>query len=268
MGAVNRAYLRNWARLYADGRPGGADAFVKDSDPTPDAVSFDTVVNGAIAELYDLLVSMRGHEYYAADVELAIVSGTSQYVLPVDFYQLLSLRLEWGATQFEELKPMGVRERTRYENLTGWGIGSPKAYRLRGTQSASARIVELLPVPGAAVTARARYIPICALLTDDTTTFDDVNNWGKLVALKAAIEYRTIAEKPIGHLQQLYDECSLRIHALADQRNANYAEQVQQVFPERRRRAFASYGGAAGGGGGGGGDEGGIFDGSFDGSFE
>ena len=267
MGAVTRAYIRNRARLYADGRPGGSNAFVKDSDPTPDAVSFDTLVNGAIAELYDLLVSMRGHEYYASDDTLAVVSGTSQYALPDDFYQLLSIRLEWSAFQFEELKTMGVRERTRYENLNCWGEGSPKAYRLRGTFTASARIVEILPTPTSAVTARVRYIPICPLLSDDSTTFDDVNDWSKLVALKAAIEYRTIAEKPIGNLQGLYDECSARIHALADQRNANIAEQIQQVFPERRRRAFGSYGGSSSGGGCGG-DEGGVFDGSFDGSFE
>lgn len=269
MGAVTRAYIRNRARLYADGRPGGAQAFVKDSDPTPDAVSFDTLVNGAIAELYDLLVSMRGHEYYSADAALAIVSGTSQYTLPANFYQLLSVRLEWAAQDFEELRPMAVRERTRYENLSTWGRGSAKAYRLRGTFAASARLIEILPVPGSAVTGRVRYIPVCPLLEDDTTTFDDVNDWSKLVALKAAIEYRTIAEKPIGNLQNLYAECSARISSLADQRNANYAEQVQQVFPERRRLGVGGYGSAAGGGGGSGGvDDGGIFDASFDGSFE
>jgi hypothetical protein len=268
MGAVTRAFIRNRARLYADGRPGGANAFVKDSDPTPDAASFDTLVNGAIAELYDLLVSLRGHEYYASDATLAIVAGTSQYPLPADFYQLLSVRLEWAAQDFEELKPMGVRERTRYENIATWNRGTAKAYRLRGTFTASARIIELLPVPSSSVTGRLRYIPICPLLVDDTTTFDDVNDWSKLVALKAAIEYRTIAEKPIGNLQQLYNECAARISALGDQRNANYAEQVQQVYPEGRRRALGYWDASGSSGGGGEGDDGGIFDGSFDGSFE
>ena len=280
MGAVNRAYLRNLARLYADGRPGGNDGtFVKDSDPSPNAVSFDTLVNGAIAELYDLVVSMRGHEFFATDTTLAVVAGTSEYALPENFYQLLSVRLEWAAGEFEELEPFGVRERTHLENRGAWGgywgAGNRRKYRLRGSQAASARILEILPTPGSAVTARVRYIPICALLGDDTTAFDDVNNWSKLVALKAAIEYRTIAEKPIGHLQNLYEECAARIRALADQRNANFAEQVQQVYPERRRDWWSYDGGSSssssgggGGGGGGGAEGGGIFDGSFDGSFE
>lgn len=259
MGAVNRAYLRNLARLYADGRPGGSNAFIADSDAAANAVSFDTLVNGALAELYDVLVAARGHEYYATDADIAIVSGTSLYSLPTDFYELLSIRLNWDSFFIEELHPMGVRERTRYEMLVGiFERGTPKAYRLQGTQTASARTVEILPVPTRAVTCRIRYIPLFANLVDDTSTFDGVNGWEKLVALKAAIEYRTVAEKPLGNLSQLYAECYARISALADQRNANYAEQVQQVHPERRRGRGAVGGTGAGYG---------IFDDSFDESF-
>jgi len=260
MGSVNRAYLRNLARLYADGRPGGTGTFVEDSDATANAVSFDTLINGALAELYDVLVAARGHEYYATDADIAIVAGTSLYALPTDFYELLSIRLQWDPYYIEELHPMGVRERSRYESLA-YNIferGTPKAYRLQGTQTASARTVEILPVPTRTVTCRIRYIPLFANLTDDTALFDGVNGWEKLVALKAAIEYRTIAEKPLGNLSQLYAECFARINALADQRNANYAEQVQQVNPERWRR-----GGSIGGLGSGSG----IFDDSFDDSF-
>lgn len=257
MGSVNRAYLRNLARLYADGRPGGSAAFVADSDPNANAVSFDTLINTCIAELYDVLVAARGHEYFATDANISVVSGTKDYALPADFYQLLSVRLNWGPTEIEELKPFAVRERTRYEMLQIFDRWTPKAYRLRGTQAASARTLEILPLPNQSVTCNIRYIPVFAPLTDDVTTFDGVNGWEKLVALKVAIEYRTIAEKPIGNLQQLYAENFARIGALADQRNANYAEQVQQVFPERHRRGYLGSPGAGNG----------IFDDTFDESF-
>lgn len=238
MSAINRAYLRNLARLYADGRPGGSEAFVVDSDAAANAVSFDTLVNGAAAELYDLLVAARGHEYYAADTTLSIVASTAAYALPSDFYQLLSARLEWGTGRFEELVPAGVRERTDYANLTYWAPFTPKAYRLKGTQTASSQSFELFPTPSSAVTARVRYIPAFALLANDAATFDGVNGWEKLIALKAAIEYRTIAEKPLGPLPQLYQETFQRIQSLADQRNANYAEQVQNVYPEGGRSEY------------------------------
>ena len=260
MGSVNRAFLRNLARTYADGRPGGTGSFVVDSDATANAVSLDTLINGALAELYDLLVSARGHEYYATDADIAVVTGTSLYDLPTDFYQLLSIRLDWDPFYIEELKPMGVRERTRYEMLVNiFERGTPKAYRLQGTQTASARKVEILPVPTRAVTARIRYIPTFAQLASDTDTFDGVNGWEKLVALKAAIEYRTIAEKPLGNLSALYQECFARIQSLADQRNANYAEQVQQVYPERWKRGRLGVGGLGAGND--------IFDDTFDDTF-
>jgi len=261
MGSVNRAYLRNLARTYADGRPGGNSSFVPDSDATTNAISMDTLVNGALAELYDLLVSARGHEYYATDADIAIVNGTSLYALPTDFYELLSIRLQWDPYFIEELHPMGVRERSRYESLA-YGVferGTAKAYRLQGTQTASARTVEILPVPTRTVTCRIRYIPLFAQLANDTATFDGVNGWEKLVALKAAIEWRTIAEKPIGNLAQLYAECFARIQSLADQRNANYAEQIQQVFPERWKRGRLGMGGLGAGND--------IFDDTYDDSF-
>lgn len=257
MGSVNRAYLRNLARTYADGRPGGSSSFVPDSDATLNAVSLDTLINTCLAELFDVLVAARGHEYYATDADIAVVSGTKLYALPTDFYQLLSIRLNWGPTQIEELHPFGARERTRYEMLQIFDRFTPKAYRLQGTQTASARSVEILPMPRTAVTANIRYIPLFAPLTDDAATFDGVNGWEKLVALKVAIEYRTIAEKPIGNLAQLYAENFARISALADQRNANYAEQIQQVFPERHRRGYLGSPGSGNG----------IFDDTFDESF-
>lgn len=236
MGAVNRAQLRSLARLYADGRPGGANSFVPDSNVGANDASFDTLVNSCIAEWYDAIVAARGHEAFLTESTLAIVGGTAAYTLPADFYQLLSARLDWDATNHEELYPIGVRDRSHLAGLTTFARWTPKAFRLRGTQAAGMRTFELFPTPPAgssAVTCTVRYIPICSLLVDDVTTFDDANNSSELVALKVAIKYRTVAEKPIGHLQNLYAECAARISALADQRNANTAEQVGQTYPER-----------------------------------
>ncbi|HKY41380.1 MAG TPA: hypothetical protein VJN18_35850 [Polyangiaceae bacterium] len=236
MGSVNRAYLRNLARLYADGRPGGADSFIPDSDSSTDGVSFDTLVNSCIAEWYDMLVSARGHEAFLTENTFTVAGGTKTYTLPADFYQLLSARLEWGPTDIEELVPVGQNNRTDLDMVTTFARWTPKAYRLRGTQATGMRTFELFPTPPtgtSSVTCRYRYIPICGLLTDDTTTFDDANNTSDYVALSAAIKYRTVAEKPIGHLQNLLAQCSARILALADQRNANYAEQIGQTYPER-----------------------------------
>lgn len=232
MGAQNRAYLRNLARLYADGRPAGANAFVVDSDASANAVSLDTLINGQIAQFYDLLVQARGADYYVTDAALAVVAGTALYSLPADFYQLLTLSLTWAANDVELMHPTSQRERITYGNWNTWGRYAPKAYRLRGTQAAP-RTVEIFPTPTSAVAANVRYIPVYAPLTDDTTTVDFCDGWEKLVCLGAAIEYRAIAEKDAGALTRLYAEQLARIEGLANQRDATYAEQVQDVFPEQ-----------------------------------
>lgn len=240
MGLVNRALLRNLTRVYAVGRPSGANAYIVDSDATANAVSLDTLVNLAIAKFYDMLVAARGHEYYAVDAAVAMVAGTAQYALPATFYQLLDARLEWDSLNFEPLHDTSQRERSDYVNWTTWGRWSPKAFRLIGTQQASSQTLELYPTPQlSGTTLRVRYIPQFAPLTDDATTFDSVNGWEKFIALAAAIDYRTAEGKDLGNLAALYQEELARIESMADKRAANFAPQIIDVYPENQPREWS-----------------------------
>jgi hypothetical protein len=232
MGLVNRAYMRNLARRYANELPGGSSAFIPDSDATANAVSLDNIINLKLASFYDLLVQARGHENYAVDAAVNTVAGTATYALPADCYQVLSIHLEWAPMQFEVLHATSVRERVYYQNWTYWARNAPKAYRLRGTQAAAGQTLELFPTPSSAVLARVRYIPEFAPLADDVTTFDSVNGWENLIALAAAIDLRTFAEKDLGSLPGLLAKEEARIRGLADQRSANEAEQVVDVDPD------------------------------------
>ena len=233
MGLVNRALLRNLARIYAEGRPSGANAFIVDSDATANAVSLDTLINLAIAKFYDMLVAARGHEYYAVDTPITMIAGTQQYALPANFYQLLTAHLEWDIRNFEQLQDTSQFERTYFQNWQTWGRLSPKAYRLIGTQTASAQTLELWPAPSLSGTVlRVRYIPQFAPLTDDVTSFDSVNGWEKFIALAAAIDYRTAAGKDLGNLSGLYQEELTRIESMADKRAANAAPTIIDVRPD------------------------------------
>jgi len=238
--SVTRQFLRNLTRLYADGRPGGANAFVVDSDATTDAVSLDTIVNLKLASFYDLLVQAHGHDYYAQDATIAIVPGTPTYSLSAltpPFYQLLTAHLNWGPLDNEPLGDVSQLERLAYLNWTQWSRWAPKAYRLRGTQGASAQTFELFPTPSVAVNMIIRYVPAFQALTDDVSTFDSVNGWENLIALAAAIDYRAIAEKPNADLMTLYNTELSRVQGLADKRSANTAPQVVNVNPEFRTMA-------------------------------
>lgn len=229
MAQVTLAQLRTLARVFANQRPAGSNAFVIDAD-------LNTIINLRIASLYDMLVAARGHEYYASDYTFTTANGTPTYSLAAltpPFYQLLDVRLNWDAQNIEAVQDTSVYQRSNYQNwLQAWSRWSPKAYRLRGVQAASASTLEFFPTPTVTVSCTARYIPAFVALPDDVTTFDSVNGWEVLVALGAAIDLRMSAEKDYGPVGARYSEEFERIKGLADQRSANMPPRIVDVNPD------------------------------------
>ena len=229
---VTLSQLRTDARLYADQRDGGGSQYINDTE-------LNRLINLKLAELYDLLVSARGHEYYLSEDTVSTLSddlGTStkagRYTLPSDFYQLSSVTLEWGADDNELMAPVNsVSQRTSYTNWNQWHSWAPKGYRLR------AGVIEIIPKPTSAVTARLQYIPAFQDLSGDSATFDGVNGWEKLVALGVAIEMRTIRKDPSGDLERRYQEQYSRVQDMAADRDAENASEVRDVQPEGFYRA-------------------------------
>jgi hypothetical protein len=220
--------LRGLARLYSDQRPGDNATFIPDADGGIPAVgSLTDLANLALPELYDLLVRAGGEEYYATSATIPIIAGTSLYSLPATFYQLLSLSLGWSASETEEV-PRITTPRQRVDLLNGqtWAAWSRKGCRIQGAQ------IEILPVPRTNLTATLYYIPACPKLTADGDTFDGVNGWERLVALRMAMEMRAIEEAPYNDLERLYDRERQRIESLAAEREAAHPSQIVDVDPE------------------------------------
>ena len=221
--SVTLTQLQTDARLYSDHRPSGASVFINDTEIT-------RLINLALGDLYDLLLAARGHEYYADEDTISVVSGTSRYNLPSDFYELLSATLEWGTTNHEPVDSFEhVKDRYRLNNWANWAAWGPKGYRIRGAQ------IELLPSPTSAVTMRIQYVPAFTDLSSGSDTFDGVNGWEKLVALMVAKEMRIIQGQPFSYLDKLISEERARIEALAADRAASDPRTVREVYPETHR---------------------------------
>jgi hypothetical protein len=223
--------LRLDARLYADQRPGSATSFITETELTG-------LVNRKIRELYDMLVAARGSDYFATEDTIAIVSGTSRYDLPADFYELSSLTLEWSSNDHELLFPVGsVRERIHHEGVLPqncWSRYSPKGYRLRASQ------LEFLPVPTGSVTCRMQYVPVFVALVADADTFDGINGWEKMVTLGVAMEMRAIEKRPSSDLASMYGEQLARIETMKSERDAEAPKEVVDV--QRLNAARNAYG--------------------------
>lgn len=220
--------LRGLARLYADQRPGGANAFVPDTG-APSVGTLNDLINLAGTELWDLLVLARGHDYHLKDPPgtLSVVAGTSQYSLPADFYELRNIVLKWSVNEIEEVKDIAhLGDRSDLINFRTWAPWAPKAFRVLETK------LEILPTPTSVVTGELWYIPTWKELTVDSDTFDGVNGWDKLIALRAAIELRVIDKLPAGDLQMLFAETKQRIEEMASERQAAFPKTVRDVAPE------------------------------------
>jgi hypothetical protein len=219
--------LQTDSLLYCDQRPGGTTSHV---NPT----ELKRLVNNSLREFYDLLVRLRGKEYYNASTTLAVVSGTATYNLPVTLYQLLSVTLEWNTRDHEVVRPVdGFPNRAAFVNGAIFQQWSPKAYALRGSQTGPL-VLEFLPTPSTAVTARIQYVPTMTELVNDGDTFDVVNGWDKLVTLKTALEILSIkgSTKQRGLIETLYGEQLERIEALAGERDNSEPAQIRDVDPE------------------------------------
>lgn len=218
---VTLLQLRTDARLYADERPGGASTFITDTEA-------NRLVNLALTELYDLLVEARGQEYYeTVSTSTSTVAGTATISLPSDFYQLLGVHLQWATNDLEPVQDLEhIQDRHWLVNLGTWSKYAPKAYRLRGAS------LEFFPTPTSVVTVALRYIPAFTDLAADGSTFDGVNGWEKLVALRAAIEMRVIAGRSYADLDRLYERERERIQGLAADRAAQHPKRIRDVQPE------------------------------------
>ena len=82
------------------------------------------------------------------------------------------------------------------------------------------------------MSATLHYIPACPVLANDGDSFDGVNGWHKMVALRVACEMRAVEERPYNDLQNLYDIEKKRIEALVAEREAAHPAQIIDVDPE------------------------------------
>ncbi len=224
--SVTLAQLRLDARLYADQRPGSATSFITESELT-------RLVNMKARELYDMLVEAHGSDYYATEATVAIVSGTTRYSLPADFYALSSVTLEWTDLDHELLFEIGThRQRTPLEASRQWSRYEPKAYKLRASQ------IEFLPEPRSDVTCRLQYVPVFVSLVADGDTFDGINGWEKMLTLGVAMEMREIEKRPSASLASMYAEQIARIETLKAERDAESPREIVDVQRMRGRRGW------------------------------
>jgi hypothetical protein len=227
---VTLTQLQTDTLLYMDQRPGGASAHI-------DTTSLTRLINQAAKEFYDLLITALGPQAYVASTTLSIVANTATYNLPATLHRLVSITLEWNARDHEIVRPLAaMSDRADFVNWPQWTQNARKGYTLRGSQTA-ATVVEFVPTPTSAVTARVQYIPVMTELALAGDTIQVVNGWDKLISLKAAIEGLSIKglSKQQALLEPLYAEQLQRVQDMASEQDDAEPGKVRDVGPDADR---------------------------------
>ncbi len=200
-------------------------------------------INESISELYDMLITAKGQEWFIREYALTTLASQDSYEIPAaeDFYILLGVDLNSGAENPSPLRPYMLDERhdrahfdTRpflYQN------GTNLRYRLSGTVKATApgigtynHRITFKPTPPAGLNITLLYIPHApVLVTGATDVWDGFNGWEEYAIVDSAIKCLEKEESSTVALERRKERLIQRINGLASAHDDGFPERVTDV---------------------------------------
>lgn len=184
------------------------------------ASEMTSYINQSYFELYDLLVSKYGDNYFAAPPYQFTTNGTDNfYNLPADFYKMLGLDLSLAPGNNDSwvtLKPFNFIERNRYSvpNFQSFYGVTNMRYRIQGNQ------VWLTPTPQAGQVLQLWYVPRMTTLSTGTDTVQGVSGWTEYIICDAAMKCLQKEESDVTVVMAQKQALIQRIEAMAENRDA------------------------------------------------
>lgn len=187
----------------------------------------NSYINQSYFELYDLLVSKFGDNYYVAPPYTFQTDGTNfQYALPTSppVYKLLGVDLQLGNNEssYVTIRPFEMIDRNRYAvpNFQSFYGLTNLRYRLNGDN------IWFTPIPAANQTIRLWYVPRMTTLLSDTDTVDGVSGWTEYIICDAAMKCMQKEESDVSVLMAQKQMLIQRIEAMAEARDAGSPAKV------------------------------------------
>lgn len=216
---VTLAEIRSQVRQRADMT---ASQFVTDAE-------LNGWINSSNAELYDLLVTKFGNDYFVETHSFTTLDGVERYDLPAGFYKLLGVDLQLtpglGDDGYITLRPFTFAERNRYAtaNAQTWMGVTNLRYRLNGSK------IWFTPTPQQAQGIRLWYVPRVAPLVNDSDVVDGVSGWTEYIVVDVAIKALQKEESDVSVFLAQKAALIQRIEAAAENRDAGNPATVADV---------------------------------------
>ncbi len=193
----------------------------------------DRYLNESISELYDMLISCKGQEWYMERHTFTTVANQHDYLISalVPFYVLLGVDADIGGSSPTPLRPYMLDE--RHDRMLGSGWSSTR-YRLSGSVDQTTGVyqhrITLKPAPTAAGTnVTLLYIPHAPVLDNDADVWDGFNGWEEYAIVDAAIKCLEKEESSTIALERRKERLMERIEGLAASHDNGFPERVTDV---------------------------------------
>jgi hypothetical protein len=177
-------------------------------------------INYSIKELFDILVSKNGNEYYAESSQFTLVNGTEAYSLPVDFYKVLWAELKGDDGYWYKMRRFEQQEKNYGRSPVNYFIPDIR-YRLRKDK------IVFTPdnlIGGRVI--RLWYVPQQADLVADGDTFDGINGFDEYIVVRSAIKCLVKEEQDVSALMAELDFIRQRIETMGENRDQGAPSRV------------------------------------------
>lgn len=212
-----------------------------------DPTELNELIDDGFRELDCLLAEARGHDYAAKTAPLTtmtVVDGQTGFDLPVDFFELLSVRLVESGT-WRELERYHPSQVAALRNSASRGTFSALRYRIGGSapddvdQNARERIV-VEPVPTTAPTLEVDYVPQLIVMASGDAKFQGVNGWESYVVYSVVADVLAKGEEDPSYWMAKKEAVKQRIARLRDGRDQSKPTNIiLKPFGRIRGRGFS-----------------------------
>lgn len=194
----------------------------QDTDLVTD-VELTSYINSSITELYDLLVSKYGDEYYLKDYSFNLVANQSQYNLPADFLKVKGIDLVIDSSKSINVQSFEFRERNIFTSIN---FNNPYniRYRVMGD-----KLMFMPPKNNMTNQIVLWYVPACAKLVNNSDTLDGVNGWEEYVIVDVIRKIKIKVEESIQEILVEKNALIARIEYAASNRDSANAQGASLV---------------------------------------
>ena len=217
----------------------------KENSPFYTTQEWNTMINNSYKELYDILLSQYGDDYYIQVPYTYTTSGqidptyqTQVYPLPNDFYKMMRVEVALNPAD-----PNSWITLKKFQAIQANLWNYPNIYTLRGITNLRYRVwgvnLQLVPLCAAGQTLRIWYSPRPNQLINDTDVVDAVSGWEEYIVTDVAIKALTKSEEDVSVFGAQKAAMLKRINEISCNRDIGEPE----IVSDSRTRNFAWSGG-------------------------